>query len=121
MIADACARACCGDGTGAPPSSPRTFKIAHGPRPPGPARGGAPPVGGIAARWAGTRRPGRSATPDEESLMTVPEENRAKTDTTDEVLEKRDENASRPQGATGRTMREALEEAHVRPDDYDEK
>lgn len=53
--------------------------------------------------------------------MTVPEENRAKTDTTDEVLEKRDENASRPQGATGRTMREALEEAHVRPDDYDEK
>jgi hypothetical protein len=62
--------------------------------------------------------------------MTVPEENRAKTDTTDEVLESRrnpgsgrarDEDAQRPPGATGRTLREALEEARVRPDDYDEK
>ncbi|GAA3980430.1 hypothetical protein GCM10022384_32140 [Streptomyces marokkonensis] len=53
--------------------------------------------------------------------MTVPEENRPKTDTTDNVLEQRDEDASRPPGATGRTMREALEEAHVRPDDYDEE
>ncbi|MFH9009337.1 hypothetical protein ACH4E5_39680 [Streptomyces afghaniensis] len=52
--------------------------------------------------------------------MTVPEENRAKTQTTDEVLEQQDENQSRPPGATGRTMREALEEAEVRPDDYDE-
>ncbi|MDG9719525.1 hypothetical protein [Streptomyces sp. DH24] len=62
--------------------------------------------------------------------MTVPEENRAKTDSTDEVLDDRrgrpggqghDEDAGRPPGATGRTLREALEEAHVRPDDYDEK
>jgi hypothetical protein len=55
--------------------------------------------------------------------MTVPEENRPKTDTTDEVLEHREDredDASRQAGATGRTMREALEEAQVRPDDYDE-
>ncbi len=53
--------------------------------------------------------------------MTVPEENRPKTDTTDEVLERRGEDAPRPPGGTGRTLREALEEAHVRPDDYDQK
>ncbi|MGK5694975.1 hypothetical protein ACSNOJ_19055 [Streptomyces sp. URMC 128] len=53
--------------------------------------------------------------------MTVPEENRPKTETTDEVLEQQDENRSRPPGASGRTMREALEEAEVRPDDYDER
>ncbi|MGC9496018.1 hypothetical protein [Streptomyces sp. WG7] len=53
--------------------------------------------------------------------MTVPEENRPKTDTTDDVLEQRDEDAPRPPGGTSRTMREALEEAHVRPDDYDEE
>ncbi|MEU6917912.1 hypothetical protein ACFY78_24355 [Streptomyces olindensis] len=53
--------------------------------------------------------------------MTVPEENRPKTQTTDEVLEQQDENRDRPPGATGRTMREALEEAEVRPDDYDER
>ncbi|MET9765125.1 hypothetical protein ABZ016_39745 [Streptomyces sp. NPDC006372] len=53
--------------------------------------------------------------------MTVPEENRPKTQTTDEVLEQHDENQPRPPGATGRTMREALEEAEVRPDDYDEQ
>ncbi|CAL9342024.1 hypothetical protein SUDANB6_00289 [Streptomyces sp. enrichment culture] len=53
--------------------------------------------------------------------MTVPEENRPKTETTDDVLGRREENESRPQGATGRTMREALEEAQVRPDDYDEE
>ncbi|MCT9144390.1 hypothetical protein [Streptomyces violarus] len=53
--------------------------------------------------------------------MTVPEENRPKTQTTDEILEHRDENSSRPSGATGRTLREALEEAEVRPDDYDER
>jgi hypothetical protein len=52
--------------------------------------------------------------------MTVPEENRPKTQTTDEVLEHQDGNQPRPPGATGRTMREALEEAEVRPDDYDE-
>ena len=53
--------------------------------------------------------------------MTVPEENRPKTGTTDEVLENRDDDRSRPPGATGRTLREALEEAEVRPDDYDER
>ncbi|GAA2929628.1 MULTISPECIES: hypothetical protein [Streptomyces] len=53
--------------------------------------------------------------------MTVPDENRPKTQTTDELLEHRDENPSRPPGATGRTLREALEEAEVRPDDYDER
>ncbi|MFF8674039.1 hypothetical protein [Streptomyces sp. NPDC015242] len=53
--------------------------------------------------------------------MTVPEENRPKTETTDEVLRQQDENGERPQGATGRTMREALEEAEVRPDDFDER
>ncbi|MFI8946322.1 hypothetical protein ACIGO6_07360 [Streptomyces sp. NPDC053750] len=53
--------------------------------------------------------------------MTVPEENRPKTDTTDDVLDRREEEAPRPPGGTGRTMREALEEAQVRPDDYDER
>ncbi|MFD8232569.1 hypothetical protein ACFV20_11860 [Streptomyces sp. NPDC059696] len=54
--------------------------------------------------------------------MTVPEENRPKTETTDELLEQHDdENRTRPPGATGRTMREALEEAEVRPDDYDDR
>ncbi|MFJ4980759.1 hypothetical protein ACIP6X_36560 [Streptomyces coeruleorubidus] len=53
--------------------------------------------------------------------MTVPEENRPKTQTTDEVLEHQDEHRTRPPGASGRTMREALEEAEVRPDDYDEQ
>ncbi|MBQ0826305.1 hypothetical protein [Streptomyces tagetis] len=53
--------------------------------------------------------------------MTVPEENRPKTETTDEVLGQREENASRPPGGTGRTLREALEEARVTPDDFEEK
>ncbi|MGW0611500.1 hypothetical protein [Streptomyces sp. NPDC002788] len=52
--------------------------------------------------------------------MTTPEENRPKTQTTDEVLEQQDDR-SRPPGGTGRTMREALEEAAVRPDDYDDR
>ncbi|MEU1320165.1 hypothetical protein [Streptomyces tibetensis] len=50
--------------------------------------------------------------------MTVPEENRPKTQTTDELLEQHDENRTRPPGGSGRTMREALEEAEVRPDDF---
>ncbi|MER7479321.1 hypothetical protein ABTX60_17055 [Streptomyces sp. NPDC126510] len=53
--------------------------------------------------------------------MTVPEENRPKTDTTGELLEQHDESRTRPPGATGRTMREALEEAEVRPDDFDDR
>ncbi|MFI6932080.1 hypothetical protein [Streptomyces sp. NPDC050287] len=50
--------------------------------------------------------------------MTVPEENRPKTEATDELLEQHGENAPRATGATGRTLREALEEAEVRPDDF---
>ncbi|MGX4687893.1 hypothetical protein [Streptomyces sp. JNUCC 63] len=53
--------------------------------------------------------------------MTVPEENRPKTDTTDEVLENRQEDKPKGRGATGRTMREAMEEAEIRPDDFEEK
>ncbi|MFG2679799.1 hypothetical protein [Streptomyces sp. NPDC048392] len=55
--------------------------------------------------------------------MTVPEENRPKTDTTDDVLDQRRREEDEPPttGGTGRTMREALEEAHVRPDDFDEE
>lgn len=57
--------------------------------------------------------------------MTVPEENRPKTHDTDEVVERRDQSGTgeetrdRGAGATGRTLREALEEAEVRPDDFD--
>ncbi|MET9506577.1 hypothetical protein ACFYO5_21180 [Streptomyces sp. NPDC006259] len=52
--------------------------------------------------------------------MTVPEENRKKTDTTDEVIGEGADTgaASRPGEATGRTMREAMEEAGVRSEDY---
>ncbi|GGZ84727.1 hypothetical protein ACFOOM_23880 [Streptomyces echinoruber] len=57
--------------------------------------------------------------------MTVPEENRSKTGTTDAFLddpegrEQREERES--QGGTGRTLREALEEAQVRPEDFTEE
>ncbi|GAB1325912.1 hypothetical protein [Streptomyces sennicomposti] len=53
--------------------------------------------------------------------MTVPEENRPKTDTTDEVVADRSTDTAKEQGGTGRTLREALEEAQVRPDDFEEK
>ena len=53
--------------------------------------------------------------------MTVPEESRPKTETTDDLLDHQDENRPRPAGGTGRTMREALEEAEVRPGDYDDR
>jgi hypothetical protein len=51
--------------------------------------------------------------------MTVPEENRGKTHTTDQVSA----GAAQPQeqGGTGRTLREALEEAQVSPDDFAER
>ncbi|MDH6223829.1 MULTISPECIES: hypothetical protein [Streptomyces] len=51
--------------------------------------------------------------------MTVPEENRPKTTSTDDVIETPDESTSdaRDAGATGRTMREAMEEAGLGPDD----
>ncbi|CAL9361779.1 hypothetical protein [Streptomyces pilosus] len=53
--------------------------------------------------------------------MTVPEENRPKTRDTDEIVEQREDDGTRARGGTGRTMREALEEAEIRPDDYDER
>lgn len=51
--------------------------------------------------------------------VTVPEENRPKTASTDEVVATRDEGtpAEQGNGATGRTMREAMEEAGLHPDD----
>ncbi|MEU3957483.1 hypothetical protein AB0F45_35205 [Streptomyces achromogenes] len=51
--------------------------------------------------------------------MTVPEENRPKTTSTDNVIETPGEKttAGRGDGATGRTIREALEEAGISPED----
>ncbi|MET9117430.1 hypothetical protein ABZX38_24980 [Streptomyces longwoodensis] len=56
--------------------------------------------------------------------MTVPEENRPKTESTDEVLtsaEETEEQGSPAEGASGRTMREALQEAGVEPGDFEER
>ncbi|MFF9086075.1 hypothetical protein ACF1BE_06620 [Streptomyces sp. NPDC014991] len=56
--------------------------------------------------------------------MTVPEENRPKTESTDEVLKDTDATDATDQpaaGATGRTVEEALEEAGISPDDFEEK
>lgn len=63
--------------------------------------------------------------------MTVPEENRAKTGTTDDTLKAQgatreakgpaERGETKDRGATGRTLREAMEEARVRPDDFEEK
>ncbi|MFF6995281.1 hypothetical protein ACFY93_10030 [Streptomyces sp. NPDC008313] len=57
--------------------------------------------------------------------MTVPEENRAKTDTTDDVVGKPSRSGAGEHdaaaGSSGRTMREAMEEAGVRPEDYEER
>ncbi|MGW0419022.1 hypothetical protein [Streptomyces sp. NPDC003015] len=51
--------------------------------------------------------------------MTVPEENRRKTDTTDEVLQHQHEEGETPApGGSGRTLREAFEEARVEPGDF---
>ncbi|WP_129843426.1 hypothetical protein [Streptomyces sp. RFCAC02] len=57
--------------------------------------------------------------------MTVPEENRPKTDSTDETLERRAGERPRtgregePGRGGGSTMREALRDADVKPEDYD--
>ncbi|BFO18884.1 hypothetical protein SHKM778_52720 [Streptomyces sp. KM77-8] len=51
--------------------------------------------------------------------MTVPEENRPKTRNTDRVVERHDGNEARARGGTGRTLREALEEAEIKPDDFE--
>jgi hypothetical protein len=55
--------------------------------------------------------------------MTVPEENRPKTNSTDDVLTGADhaEGDTPTAGGTGRTVREAFEEAGVSPDDFDEE
>ncbi|MEU8467273.1 hypothetical protein AB0F30_04995 [Streptomyces sp. NPDC029006] len=53
--------------------------------------------------------------------MTVPEENRPKTESTDEVLKDTDATGRPAAGATGRTVEEALEEAGISPDDFEEK
>ncbi|MDT0399766.1 MULTISPECIES: hypothetical protein [Streptomyces] len=53
--------------------------------------------------------------------MTVPEENRPKTRDTDRVVERHDGNEARARGGTGRTLREALEEVEIKPDDFEER
>lgn len=57
--------------------------------------------------------------------MTVPEENRPKTTSTDDVIAPGDEGTAeqdKDNGATGRTLREAMEEAGLAPEDVrDEK
>ncbi|GGV63997.1 hypothetical protein GCM10010294_15600 [Streptomyces griseoloalbus] len=58
---------------------------------------------------------------EEPADMTVPEENRPKTRDTDDTVERPEHKDARDQGGTGRTMREALEEAEIRPDDFDER
>ena len=52
--------------------------------------------------------------------MTVPEENRRKTATTDELPHHPEGEAPAP-GGSGRTLREAFEEARVEPDDFDQE
>lgn len=53
--------------------------------------------------------------------MTTPEENRPKTTSTDEVVKDTDEARSHQEGASGRTIREAMEEAGVSREDFEEK
>ncbi|EDY60864.1 conserved hypothetical protein [Streptomyces sviceus ATCC 29083] len=69
---------------------------------------------------AGTRRWARpSTTPEEQPRMTVPEENRRKTGTTDGLVANHHEESEAPApGGSGRTLREAFEEARVEPDDF---
>jgi len=51
--------------------------------------------------------------------MTVPEESRPRTDTTDRFLENHHEEGGAPApGGSGRTLREAFEEARVEPGDF---
>jgi hypothetical protein len=54
--------------------------------------------------------------------VTVPEENRPKTTTTDDVIESPAGTGKEEQqpGASGRSMREAMEEAGITPDDFKE-
>lgn len=51
--------------------------------------------------------------------MTVPEENRRQADTTDRLVENHHQEGTAPApGGSGRTLREAFEEARVEPDDF---
>ncbi|WP_176710157.1 hypothetical protein [Streptomyces sp. Wb2n-11] len=50
--------------------------------------------------------------------MTVPEENRPKTTSTDEVINDTEEPQAEQAGGTGRTLREAMEEAGVNREDF---
>src|SRR5688572_25334556 len=74
------------------------------------------PTGGTgvcASRASGTRPATCSTCAEGMAVMTVPEENRKKTDTTDEVIGEGagTEASSEPGAATGRTMRQAMEDA----------
>ncbi|NJP48784.1 hypothetical protein HCJ93_01500 [Streptomyces sp. SBST2-5] len=57
--------------------------------------------------------------------MTVPEESRPKTRTPDDAGQapdtERARNHEQDAGGTGRTLREALEEAQIRPDDFEDR
>ncbi|MEU7194495.1 M20 family metallo-hydrolase [Streptomyces xinghaiensis] len=54
--------------------------------------------------------------------MTTPEENREKTTSTDDVTDpSAEETAERTRHSAGSTMREALEEAGLSPDDFREE
>ncbi|GGR82662.1 MULTISPECIES: hypothetical protein [Streptomyces] len=66
----------------------------------------------------GSRKTRRS---EEAVTVTVPEENRPKTSTTDEVIESPADTGKEEQqpGASGRSMREAIEEAGITPDDFE--
>ncbi|WP_369205397.1 hypothetical protein [Streptomyces sp. PU-14G] len=52
--------------------------------------------------------------------MTVPEESRPKTETTDQVVEEAAPPEEHPRTHSGATLREAFEEAHVSPEDFEE-
>ena len=55
--------------------------------------------------------------PEEDITVTVPEENRPKTTATDKAMESKDaDREERQPGATGSSMREAMEEAGIRKD-----
>ncbi|MFF8285228.1 hypothetical protein ACF1DY_09915 [Streptomyces albus] len=52
--------------------------------------------------------------------MTVPEEGRPKTGTTDQVIKETEDSEDQPGPRTGATLREAFEEADVHPEDFEE-
>ncbi|MGW7051043.1 hypothetical protein [Streptomyces sp. NPDC054887] len=53
--------------------------------------------------------------------MTVPEENRPKTTSTDEVVNDTQEAQKQDAGGSGRTIREAMEEAGVNREDFEDQ